>query len=323
MFQVGAERTGSVNLRSRRALRSLISISQRGRFGPFITPQTTELSRPTSEEFASGRREFDDGLSIFERFDGAFRPEDLAGREVLDLGCGYGGRTIFYAKRCGARLATGVEIDERMVERCRLLADRTGTPNVKYVLGFAEALAFEPESFDSVVSFDLLEHVRDPRRAFMEIERVLRPGGTAWVVFPSYLGARSSHLDYLTQFPALHRVFHPETIVEVVNEFLSAHPERYRTHLQPKPTVSTLGRLTLPALNGLTLADARSILGDSGLLVRAEVVKPILEPTSRLWFGPTMSRAFSWWQRHGTLPELLIGSIALRLEKPGQAAAEG
>lgn len=320
-MHVRVEKTGSLNLRSRRALRFLISISQRGRFGPFITPQITELSNPTSEDCASGRREFDDGPSIFERFDGAFRPEDLSAREVLDLGCGYGGRTIYYAKCCGARLVTGVEIDERMVERCRRLADRMGTANVTFVLGFAEALAFEPESFDSVVAFDVLEHVRDPRRAFMEIERVLRPGGTAWLVFPSYLGARASHLDYLTQFPALHRVFHPGTIVEVVNEFLSEHPKPHHPHLQPKPTVSTLGRLTLPSLNGLTLADARSILRESGFLVRVEVVKPIIDPTSRLWFGPTMSRTFSWWHRHGTLPELLIKSIALRLDKPGQAAA--
>lgn len=48
----------------------------------------------------------------------------------------------------------------------------------------AEHLSFADASFDVVVSCDVLEHVADPRCAFGEIARVLRPGGRAILTFP-------------------------------------------------------------------------------------------------------------------------------------------
>lgn len=48
----------------------------------------------------------------------------------------------------------------------------------------AEHLSFADASVDVVVSCDVLEHVAEPRRAFAEIARVLRPGGRAVLTFP-------------------------------------------------------------------------------------------------------------------------------------------
>lgn len=48
----------------------------------------------------------------------------------------------------------------------------------------AEHLSFADASVDVVVSCDVLEHVAEPRRAFAEIARVLRPGGRAILTFP-------------------------------------------------------------------------------------------------------------------------------------------
>lgn len=52
------------------------------------------------------------------------------------------------------------------------------------VLGVAEELPFEDESFEAVLSIAVLEHVLDPRRAANEIIRVLKPGGTLYVAVP-------------------------------------------------------------------------------------------------------------------------------------------
>lgn len=307
----------SVCIRNRVVLRALIAASQRSaRFGPLMTPETFELTRDAGARLLSGEREYEDGEAFFWLFGGRLPHEALRSARVLDLGCGYGGRTVYYAQACGAAAVEGLEISARMVERCRAFARAKGAGNVSFSVGLAEALPYETGSFDAVVSYDVLEHVEDPVRAIAEMARVLRPGGKAWLAFPSYRGALASHLDYLTRIPALHRLFDPGVLVDVVNEFLRREPDRLGVGPQPPPHVSPLGHLVLPTLNGLTLAEARELIRRAGFLVEAEVVRPLLSARSPLPLGPTLSRALSAWHRAKGLPELLVGTLAVALSRP-------
>jgi SAM-dependent methyltransferase len=305
-------------LRSHRLLEWLIRATQDTRFGALVTPQTFELEDNASN-LASGRRELADGSAFFQKFDGTLTASDFHGLELLDLGCGYGGRTVYYATECGATRVTGLEIRSEMVERCEVLAQTMGIANVDFVLGEAEALPFPDASFDGVIAYDVLEHVRDPEAAFAEVARVLRPRGHAWLVFPTYLGARASHLDYLTRLPALHRLFDLDLLIRVVNRFLT--DSRYGTPPQPPPSMGPLGLRTLPTLNGMTLTHSRRLAASAGLFVRVERVVPIVEPNSRVPFGRFLYKSLSNWHRRRELPELLIGSIAFDAIKSDSATS--
>jgi SAM-dependent methyltransferase len=48
-----------------------------------------------------------------------------------------------------------------------------------------EEAGFEPESFDAVALLSVLEHTNEPRRMLGDVARVLRPGGTVYVVVPN------------------------------------------------------------------------------------------------------------------------------------------
>lgn len=300
----------SLGLGSHRLLRWLIRFSQGTRFGPAMTPQTFELTEGSGDGLSSGQAEFDGGSRFFAHFRGGMSSEDLAGCELLDLGCGYGGRTVYYVSECAAARATGLEISSKMVDRCEAFAAARGCDRATFMLGFAEKLRFDDRSFDAVVSYDVLEHVQDPRAAFREIRRVLRPGGRAWLVFPTYLGARASHLDYVTRLPALHRLFDPKVIVDVVNEFLREAPELYGTAPQPEPSVSVFGRVVLPTLNGMTLDEARASIAGARLRVELEEITAIVEPDMTIPGAQPLARSMAAWQRRFGLPELLVGSIA-------------
>jgi SAM-dependent methyltransferase len=52
------------------------------------------------------------------------------------------------------------------------------------VLGVVEELPFKDDSFDGVLSLNVLEHVKDPFKAAREIARVLKPGGQLYCVVP-------------------------------------------------------------------------------------------------------------------------------------------
>jgi ubiquinone/menaquinone biosynthesis C-methylase UbiE len=313
--------TGSLCLPWRGLLRQIVAVSQGTRLGPLVTPQTFEFrGSGQASTVASAQAEYDDGRTFFERHFAIRDPKQvLKGRDALDLGCGYGGRTVWYSEYGRTRYIAGVEIDERMVDRCRAFAAHRESVGVEFHLGLAEALPYPDESFDVVLSYDVIEHVDDPCRAFDELARVLRPGGEAWLVFPTYFGARVSHLDYLTQVPAIHRVFDPSTTVDVVNEFLTGPGgHRFGTQPQPRPALSPIGRRTLPSLNGLRRTEARAMAARSGLEVVSFRQRPFVEAHTPLPFAGPVCAALTAIQQRRDLPELFISSLSLHLHRPTQ-----
>lgn len=100
--------------------------------------------------------------------------ERAAGR-VLDNGCGVGAYLTRLA--LGAARAVGIEFD---FDRARQAAEHAVT-----AVAAGEDLPFTAAEYDLVLSHEVLEHVRDDRRAMREIARVLRPGGRAVIFVPN------------------------------------------------------------------------------------------------------------------------------------------
>jgi len=99
--------------------------------------------------------------------------EAVAGRDVLEIGCGTG--LILERTAAVARRATGVDLSAGMA---RFSAGRKG---LTVAQASAVSLPFAGASFDVVYSFKVLPHVPDLAAALAEIRRVLRPGGRAFV----------------------------------------------------------------------------------------------------------------------------------------------
>jgi 2-polyprenyl-6-hydroxyphenyl methylase / 3-demethylubiquinone-9 3-methyltransferase len=100
---------------------------------------------------------------------------ELAGRALLDVGCGGGILTEAMA-RDGAKV-TGIDLSDRALGVARLHQIESGA-SVDYRLMSAEALAIEaPASFDVVTCMELLEHVPDPASIVGACAQLVRPGG--------------------------------------------------------------------------------------------------------------------------------------------------
>ena len=108
-----------------------------------------------------------------------FASLDGRNRELLEVGCGIGVDSIQLAKR-GFRV-TAVDLTENAIEIARQFAAARGV-DVDFRVGNAEVLAFPDASFDVVYSFGVLHHTPDIARSISEVRRVLRPGGTAYVM---------------------------------------------------------------------------------------------------------------------------------------------
>lgn len=97
---------------------------------------------------------------------------DFAGRRVLDVGCGTGRLAVALAER-GARV-WGVDSSEEMLRQARAAGGR----NIGLKLGRAETLPFKDAWFERAVLRTVV-HLVDRPRAFLELARVLAPGGRA------------------------------------------------------------------------------------------------------------------------------------------------
>jgi 2-polyprenyl-6-hydroxyphenyl methylase/3-demethylubiquinone-9 3-methyltransferase len=99
----------------------------------------------------------------------------LAGRRVLDVGCG-GGLLAEGMARRGARV-TGIDLAPEALAVARLHALESGV-EVDYRLETAESLAgARPAAYDLVTCLEMLEHVPDPAGIVASLARLVRPGG--------------------------------------------------------------------------------------------------------------------------------------------------
>ena len=100
------------------------------------------------------------------------RPEH---RCILDVGCG-AGQTLIASELAPGVTAVGVDVDSAALSLGRALG-----AGIRFARARGEALPFESESFDLVISRVALPYMNIPQ-ALDEMRRVLKTGGDLWVV---------------------------------------------------------------------------------------------------------------------------------------------
>ncbi len=141
---------------------------------------------------------------------------DGQGLRLLEVGCGIGVDSIQLARRGFDVIA--VDLTENALDVARQFAERSGV-SIDFRLGNAEGLDFPDQSFDAVYSFGVLHHTPDIQKSVAEVHRVLRPGGTAYVM-----------------------LYHRDSLVNLVHRALRLPYESPTDRKDHCPVVYTFGR---------------------------------------------------------------------------------
>lgn len=148
----------------------------------YVTPQPSTEDLPSFyENMYSGQsaeQESASSLGLVERHLTRLiqraRPE---GGDFLEIGCGYG--KFLHAMQALPWRLTGLEFSETAIGNARRLV-----PGATFIQGEIYTAEFEPASFDCITLIAVLEHLKEPRKAFERVTRWLRPGGLLVVQVP-------------------------------------------------------------------------------------------------------------------------------------------
>ncbi len=105
-----------------------------------------------------------------------FRPESLAGKTVLDAGCG-SGRFLDVLAAAGAQ-AVGIDATQAVDSAARALAKRGRQDRVALAQASVDDLPFRTACFDFIYSIGVLHHTPSVENCIRSLARFLKPGGT-------------------------------------------------------------------------------------------------------------------------------------------------
>lgn len=137
----------------------------------------TEGIRYTFNKKDMGRRDRK-VLSILESF-------GINGKSCLDIGSGTG-RWIQYVKQKNAGFIGGVDISLSSIKNFQHNCNKVQKADIEF-----DKLDFDNEFFDIIISFMVLEHLRDPANFISEVKRISRIGGLIIMSIPNLVSFRS------------------------------------------------------------------------------------------------------------------------------------
>ncbi len=198
----------------------------------------------------------------------------LEGKNLLEIGSNHGGASLYYYEYFKLNSITGIDTTESQVEISKLFFEKKGvTSGYHFEEGYAENLPFSSESFDAILSSDVIEHLEDVPQALYEKYRVLKPGGKAFISFPSYYHPTQHHLSVVTTAPCIHWFYSPKLLMEVYYDMLDEYPEYRDKAGQTRRPLQAWEKLQI--INGTTLKKFRRYIKQQPWKYRIQIPQPL------------------------------------------------
>lgn len=105
----------------------------------------------------------------------------IVGKRCLDVGPGTG-RWLTFLKDKEAKELHAIDISRVSLDKCKHICNSTHKIDVE-----SETFPYESDYFDIVISFMVMEHLRDPGNYLSEIVRVAKPNGIVLISIPNIL----------------------------------------------------------------------------------------------------------------------------------------
>ena len=186
------------------------------------------------------------------------KEEMFLDKEVLDMGCGAAGKSLYYVS-LGAKHVTGVDIVAHYKAEAEAMAQSLGfADRFSFVLGSAYEMPFADRSFDTVIMNDFMEHVDDPAAALKEAMRLVRPGGRIFIKFPPYYHPTGAHLSDAINIPWVQLFYSDDALIKAYKTLIRGVPDeadrlalRFYTDENGVEKIGYINKMTLKKFKGI------------------------------------------------------------------------
>ena len=102
--------------------------------------------------------------------------------KILDAGCGFGGTLLHLARNFPQAQGVGIDMSDPLLELARQTAAAEGLEQrVVFEKADVQEIPYPDDSFDVLISTNVVHHVADPLAMLKELERVLAPDGMLYI----------------------------------------------------------------------------------------------------------------------------------------------
>ena len=206
--------------------------------------------------------QYEKGYDTIKLYMDRYTTDDMfADKEVLDMGCGAAGKSLYYVS-LGARHVTGVDIVEHYRAEAEAMAEQLGfSDRFTFVIGSAYEMPFEDKRFDTVIMNDFMELVDNPSAALREAMRLVRPGGRIFINFPPYYHPTGAHLSDAINIPWVQLFYSDGALIKAYKELIRGVPDeaerlalRFYTDDDGVERIGYINKMTLKKFRGILRA---------------------------------------------------------------------
>ena len=197
-------------------------------YSPILERLLLLLSRdPEEADYHSSEDEYtmENALSLLENEFPDFG-RLVAGRRVVDFGCGLGYQSIALVKKYKC-FVVGIDINQKTLAKAIKLAQFHNIPPSKLI--FVHEVSKDLlNNFDIVVSQNSFEHFSNPLLTFKKMQSLLKNHGKILITFgPPWLAPYGSHMHFFCKVPWINILFPERTVMKVRSHFRADGATRY------------------------------------------------------------------------------------------------
>lgn len=242
-----------------------------------VAGNTSELShRKATFSVAAYQQWRQSGLEA--QFKKHFDVTSLREKRVLDFGCGSGALTFFAAK-AGAADVIGTELSQKQVNQAERQLEKLQLSNVQFVReSNPKVINLPNQSIDTILCFDVLEHVMEYERIVHEWRRVLAPGGRILIWWSVYWHPYGHHLQTMIPLPWVHVFLNDAALNRVCAKIYDSPRFQPRIwHFDAggrRKSNPYQGSSRFGDLNKLTIKQFEQVVQASGLVITRRDIPP-------------------------------------------------